>query len=97
MIPSKFCINPGESLDFFLEDERQTHALGRVLADRLKSGDIVYLKGEMGVASSYALLIEWPERLAHLGFDHHLEIVLKEAGAVQRTVSIRCHGNFRLG
>lgn len=42
------------------------------------------------------LLIEWPERLGHLGFDDRLEIVLEQPlDAKGRVARIAPHGRFR--
>jgi tRNA threonylcarbamoyladenosine biosynthesis protein TsaE len=142
-----------------LPDEAATTALGARIAPQLKSGDIVYLHGGLGMGKSSlaraiirtltnldqdvpsptftlmqtydaadfqiahldlyrlkapeesyelglddaladsVLLIEWPERLGHLGFDDRLDITLEEADkadlAQGRTVTITPHGRFR--
>lgn len=47
------------------------------------------------------LLIEWPDRLGHLGFDARLDIVLEQAdhihpsGAAGRVARLAPHGRFR--
>jgi tRNA threonylcarbamoyladenosine biosynthesis protein TsaE len=45
------------------------------------------------------LLIEWPQRLGHLGFDDRLDIVLEEAGNTNlksgRNVKLTPQGRFR--
>lgn len=142
-----------------LPDEAATAALGARIAPQLKSGDVIYLHGGLGMgksslaraiirtltnpdqdvpsptftlmqtydapdfqiahldlyrlktpeesyelglddALSYSvLLIEWPERLGHLGFDDRLDIVLEDADKADltqgRTVTITPHGRFR--
>jgi len=122
---------------FHLADEAATARLGALIAPRLRAGDVVYVRGDLGAGKSSlargliralttpdqdvpsptftliqsydtprfmlqhldlyriespeetwelglddllvssALLIEWPERLAHLGFDDRLDIVIK--------------------
>jgi tRNA threonylcarbamoyladenosine biosynthesis protein TsaE len=145
-----------------LPDEAATLRLGAELAPRLRAGDVVYLRGELGMGKSSlargliraltspdqdvpsptftlmqiyetpdmdivhldlyrltdpeesyelgldellpssVLLIEWPDRLGHLGFDDRLEISLEQAdktnfpGAAQgRIATLTPIGRFR--
>ncbi|ESQ75807.1 tRNA (adenosine(37)-N6)-threonylcarbamoyltransferase complex ATPase subunit type 1 TsaE [Asticcacaulis sp. AC402] len=125
--------------DVFLADEAATSALGAKIAPQLKTGDVVYLTGALGIGKSSlargliraltsadqdvpsptftlvqayeaadftllhldlyrlespdeayelglddalpssVLVIEWPDRLGHLGYDDRLDIVLELA------------------
>lgn len=137
-----------------LPDETATLALGARLAPHLKSGDVVYLLGELGMGKSAlarsiirslthpdqdvpsptftlmqtydgpgfeiahldlyrlkepedsyelalddalahsVLLIEWPQRLEHLGFADRLDIHLTEASDGGRRVTLTPQGRF---
>lgn len=145
-----------------LSDEAATLRLGAELAPRLRAGDVVYLRGDLGMGKSSlargliraltspdqdvpsptftlmqayeapdfdiahldlyrltdpeeayelgldellpsaVLLIEWPDRLGHLGFDDRLEISLEQADKTNsedagkgRIATITPMGRFR--
>ncbi len=137
-----------------LPDEAATTQLGALIAPHLKPGDVVYLRGDLGMGKSalargliralttsdqdvpsptftliqsYAapafellhldlyrlkapeevhelgldealphavLVIEWPDRLAHLGFDDRLDIRLERTDTTGRLATLAPVGNF---
>ena len=66
---------------------------------RLKSPEESYELALDDALPHSVLLIEWPQRLGHLGFDDHLDIVLEEAGNTDsksgRNVTLTPQGRFR--
>ncbi len=147
---------------FHLPDEDATARLGALIAPQLKSGDVIYLHGDLGmgksaltrgliralttpdqevpsptftliqsydtpafevlhldlyrltdpdeayelgldeVRSHAVLVIEWPDRLGHLGFDDRLDVVLEVPDKTNfpltaggRVARLRPNGGFR--
>lgn len=138
----------------FLPDEAATAQLGALVAPHLKTGDVVYLQGNLGMGKSAlargliraltnldqdvpsptftliqsyptaafellhldlyrlkapeeayelgldealahaVLVIEWPERLAHLGFDDRLDIRLERSETTGRVAALSPQGRF---
>ena len=66
---------------------------------RLKSPEESYELALDDALPHSVLLIEWPQRLGHLGFDDRLDIVLEEAGNTNskagRQVTLTPQGRFR--
>lgn len=70
---------------------------------RLKDPGEVYELGLDDALADSVLVIEWPEKLAHLGFDDHLHIGLErvertdfpDADVTGRVACIRTSGRFR--
>ncbi len=146
----------GQPHALYLPDEAATAALGALIAGQLKTSDVVYLHGELGMGKSSlargliraltnptqdvpsptftlmqtyetadfeiahldlyrlkdpseayelglddiqpysVLVIEWPDRLGHLGFDDHLDIVLDEGEHKPgRRATLTPRGRFR--
>jgi tRNA threonylcarbamoyladenosine biosynthesis protein TsaE len=145
-----------QSHTLYLPDEAATAALGALIAAQLKTSDVIYLHGELGMGKSSlargliraltnpvqdvpsptftlmqtyetadfeiahldlyrledpseayelglddirpysVLVIEWPDRLGHLGFDDRLDIVLDEGEHQQgRRATLTPRGRFR--
>lgn len=65
---------------------------------RLESVEEVYELGLDDALPSSVLLIEWPDRLGHLGYDDRLDIVLELADKTNpfagRTARLISRGNF---
>lgn len=153
----------GKPFSVWLPDEAATGRLGAAIAGALRSGDVVYLSGDLGMGKSSlargliraltkpdqdvpsptftlvqpyetaafpllhldlyriedpdeiyelgldealpaaVLVIEWPEKLGHLGFDDHLHIVLEQSdktnfpgsGGKGRVAHVSPAGKFR--
>ena len=66
---------------------------------RLTDPEEVYEIGLFELAETCACLIEWPQRLGHLGFEDYLEIHLEagqdEAGHQGRIATLTPHGQYR--
>ena len=66
---------------------------------RLKSPEESYELGLDDALAHSVFLIEWPQRLGHLGFDDRLDIVLEEADNTNlkagRRVTLTPRGRFR--
>ncbi len=144
----------GKPQDLWLPDEAATAELGARIAPHLKTGDVVYLRGELGMGKSAlargliralttpqqdvpsptftliqsydtptfellhldlyrlkspeeayelglddalghaVLVIEWPDRLAHLGFDDRLDIRLERTETAGRVATLTPNGRF---
>lgn len=66
---------------------------------RLEAPEETYELGLDDAVGTSVLLIEWPDRLGHLGYDDRLDIVLETADKTRfphgRIATLRPHGNFR--
>ncbi|MDC7676857.1 tRNA (adenosine(37)-N6)-threonylcarbamoyltransferase complex ATPase subunit type 1 TsaE [Asticcacaulis machinosus] len=66
---------------------------------RLTDPEEVYEIGLFELAEDHACLIEWPQRLGHLGFEDYLEIHLEagqdDAGHQGRIATLTPHGHYK--
>lgn len=61
---------------------------------RLKSPEEAYEFGLDEALGHAVLVIEWPDRLAHLGFDDHLDIRLERMETTGRVATLTPKGRF---
>lgn len=62
---------------------------------RLKAPEEAYELALDDILPHSVLLIEWPQRLEHLGYTDRLDIILEQSSRGGREVTLTPHGGFR--
>lgn len=70
------------------------YAIAHLDLYRIEAPEEAYELGLDDLVADHVTLIEWPQKLEHLGFDDHLEIVLNINSDATRTATLTPKGRF---